>query len=486
MLFCAVSLFADPVTESEEYQLMMEYKALYDQAYQEGDYDQALEYAELVREYSEKVRLLAEEELARLQNQSFGLSDEQIAALHEQLDAHQAALDALGLQQIDPELYEEASALIDRMHALLNDDPESAEEAYLAAIAYLEQLEQAIRTNLANLEQLLDLAEEDLYQAEKAEAYYYAEEDIYNASHGYFEGYRAYVFLSLEECEENLNMSRFYSGQALAKSRSLGDLTDIDGLLYETAEKIDRASRRLVKDENGRVRMHEPWSPEPFLEENPLIYPEIPSDVYTGSDSILIPLPWPDNLPMADTDDDMAADDTANDDTASDDVIIDDTNIDGSYQDDFAVEGVSEDDLAGEDMIADDMADDDMIADDDMTADDMADDDISGPYAEDSLETAVSLWESGVVARNSGDFDLAREYFTQAGNFAEEARNNSEVFTITVLGPGAGPSADSLWKISFAVYGRAFYWPYIWQANKGTIDDPSLIYPGQEIILPNP
>lgn len=46
-------------------------------------------------------------------------------------------------------------------------------------------------------------------------------------------------------------------------------------------------------------------------------------------------------------------------------------------------------------------------------------------------------------------------------------------------------SGDSLWSISGkgAVYGNAYQWPLIYKANKGSIKDADLIYPGQNFSI---
>lgn len=45
-------------------------------------------------------------------------------------------------------------------------------------------------------------------------------------------------------------------------------------------------------------------------------------------------------------------------------------------------------------------------------------------------------------------------------------------------------SGDSLSKIAKEFYGNAGDWQKIYQANKDTIKDPNLIYPGQKIKIP--
>ena len=46
---------------------------------------------------------------------------------------------------------------------------------------------------------------------------------------------------------------------------------------------------------------------------------------------------------------------------------------------------------------------------------------------------------------------------------------------------------DCLWNIAgkIEIYGDPFLWPKIWQANKGIVRNPDVIFPGQELQLPN-
>jgi nucleoid-associated protein YgaU len=45
-------------------------------------------------------------------------------------------------------------------------------------------------------------------------------------------------------------------------------------------------------------------------------------------------------------------------------------------------------------------------------------------------------------------------------------------------------SGDSLSKIAKRQYGDAQQWPRIYEANRNVIKDPDLIYPGQELRIP--
>ena len=50
--------------------------------------------------------------------------------------------------------------------------------------------------------------------------------------------------------------------------------------------------------------------------------------------------------------------------------------------------------------------------------------------------------------------------------------------TYTVL------EGDTLSKIARAHYGKASEWPRVYEANRGIIKDPDLIYPGQTLTIP--
>jgi nucleoid-associated protein YgaU len=45
-------------------------------------------------------------------------------------------------------------------------------------------------------------------------------------------------------------------------------------------------------------------------------------------------------------------------------------------------------------------------------------------------------------------------------------------------------SGDSLWKIAEKFLGDGNRWKEIFEANKDKIEDPNLIYPGQELVIP--
>ena len=73
-----------------------------------------------------------------------------------------------------------------------------------------------------------------------------------------------------------------------------------------------------------------------------------------------------------------------------------------------------------------------------------------------------------VVARVESPFSRAQPVDVSAGN------------QVVVVQPG-----NSLWLIASRTYGSGFRYTVIYQANKGQISDPDLIYPGQVFKLPS-
>jgi nucleoid-associated protein YgaU len=69
---------------------------------------------------------------------------------------------------------------------------------------------------------------------------------------------------------------------------------------------------------------------------------------------------------------------------------------------------------------------------------------------------------------------------------AEEARRRAEEERLRNFPPSyTVASGDSLWRISGRdkIYKKSTFWPIIFDANGAKIDDPDLIYPGQELSI---
>ena len=89
---------------------------------------------------------------------------------------------------------------------------------------------------------------------------------------------------------------------------------------------------------------------------------------------------------------------------------------------------------------------------------------------------------AGTNAGEAAEPDAGEADGTASGESAdhtEETASGTEAKTYKVL------SDDSLWKIAQDQYGDGSKWNMIYEANKDEIHDPGLIYPGQELKIPN-
>jgi nucleoid-associated protein YgaU len=84
---------------------------------------------------------------------------------------------------------------------------------------------------------------------------------------------------------------------------------------------------------------------------------------------------------------------------------------------------------------------------------------------------------------NKAEYLDATDYAKEASRMSDILLSKEQFRIYTVkLRPG---NRDCLWKISGFMYDDQYsLWPIIWSANKYQIQDPDLIYPGQELKIP--
>ncbi len=107
-----------------------------------------------------------------------------------------------------------------------------------------------------------------------------------------------------------------------------------------------------------------------------------------------------------------------------------------------------------------------------------------GREGQNDLQTAQGLWMEGVV-----EFD--DEKYGQAISLFEDARRYLERYKFyVVLGIHTvrliPERRESLWRIAEYPqwYSDPFLWPRIWRRNRDLIQNPDLIYPGWQLIIP--
>jgi nucleoid-associated protein YgaU len=100
------------------------------------------------------------------------------------------------------------------------------------------------------------------------------------------------------------------------------------------------------------------------------------------------------------------------------------------------------------------------------------------------LDEAKAQWAQGVKAYNDGDLTLANESFLQAQKLIDTylAMAVDKIYTVRLI----PERRDSLWRIAEYkdIFGTPWDWPKIWKRNQKLIQNPDLIYPGWQLIIP--
>jgi len=100
------------------------------------------------------------------------------------------------------------------------------------------------------------------------------------------------------------------------------------------------------------------------------------------------------------------------------------------------------------------------------------------------LDQAKELWAQGVKAFDNNDLTTANASFLQAQKLIQSylAMAVDKIYTVRLI----PDRRDSLWRISEYkdIYDSPFAWPKIWKRNEKLIQNPDLIYPGWQLIIP--
>jgi len=100
------------------------------------------------------------------------------------------------------------------------------------------------------------------------------------------------------------------------------------------------------------------------------------------------------------------------------------------------------------------------------------------------LDEAKDQWAQGVKALDAGDLDLANQSFLQSQKLIDTYLSLAvdKVYTVRLI----PDRRDSLWRISEYgdIYATPWDWPKIWKRNQKLIQNPDLIYPGWQLIIP--
>lgn len=104
--------------------------------------------------------------------------------------------------------------------------------------------------------------------------------------------------------------------------------------------------------------------------------------------------------------------------------------------------------------------------------------------SENLLKQARELWTQGIREKAQGNYEKAQDYFTEALRYIEIYKSYAVkgVYTVRLI----PERRDCLWRIAeYAdIYGDPYLWPKIWRRNRKLIQNPDLIHPGWQLVIP--
>ena len=106
------------------------------------------------------------------------------------------------------------------------------------------------------------------------------------------------------------------------------------------------------------------------------------------------------------------------------------------------------------------------------------------PEDPNDLHKARALWIEGVVSFDDQKYGQSIRLFEDASRYLERYKAYAvlNIYTVKLI----PERRESLWRIGEYDfhYGDPFLWPKIWRRNRDLIQNPDLIYPGWQLIIP--
>ena len=100
------------------------------------------------------------------------------------------------------------------------------------------------------------------------------------------------------------------------------------------------------------------------------------------------------------------------------------------------------------------------------------------------LQQARDLWVQGLKEKAAGNYGKALDYFNEAQRYIDIYKSYAVkgVYAVRLI----PERRDCLWRIAEykEIYGDPYKWPNIWRRNRKLIQNPDLIYPGWQLVIP--
>jgi nucleoid-associated protein YgaU len=102
----------------------------------------------------------------------------------------------------------------------------------------------------------------------------------------------------------------------------------------------------------------------------------------------------------------------------------------------------------------------------------------------DLLEKAKEFYRLGLEQQAEGNYEQAQSYFNESLRYVEIYKSYAVkgVYTVRLI----PERRDCLWRIAEyeSIYGDPYRWPQIWRRNRKLIQNPDLIHPGWQLVIP--
>jgi nucleoid-associated protein YgaU len=359
------------------------------------------------------------------------------AAYTARLDrARQLVIDQNG-DKYYPADFQAADALRKTAEDELNQNVEKgvplADEALKPMVALYEKVTQ----NVSKATTQRDAARAALSSADKNQAFVWAPDLLQTANDSFLQGLTAFKRYQLETATEDWAQAKFQADQASAAATQESEKKNAEDLMIATMKKIEQASQATVVTPDDQIVGPKPWNGQKALQAVP---PAASSPVAPATPAPSAPpAPAPSTTPAPSV---APAPSTAPPKSS-------------------ASAPVSE-----------------LLPKEGTTA----------VLAEKSrlsyLEDAKATWEQGVAQLKAKNYVLASQLFLEAQRMVDIYMTLAvdKLYTVRLI----PEHRDSLWRISGYqnIYNNPFDWPKIWKRNQKLIQNPDLIYPGWQLIIP--